>query len=183
MEAELVHLREELTEARGLREVAERERQEAVRLLQVDLIFEEIFFCFQLVFEPFNISHTILQDALRKAASATAIADTQNERVGEVLVVNGATSPDETENNFEHKTEDGCEEAESGCDAKGLEKRESCESREQKTTVASNRDTGASKPTKDVEKQDIVERQALVSRNSVILVWYGISHHYLNFTL
>ena len=44
MEAELVHLREELTEARGLREVAERERQEAVRLLQVDLIFEEIFF-------------------------------------------------------------------------------------------------------------------------------------------
>ena len=39
LEAELVHLREELTEARGLREVAERERQEAVRLLQVDLIF------------------------------------------------------------------------------------------------------------------------------------------------
>ena len=39
LEAELVHLREELTEARGLREVAERERQEAVRLLQVDLFF------------------------------------------------------------------------------------------------------------------------------------------------
>ena len=123
-----------------------------------------------------------MQDALRKAASATAI-DSQHEKDGEVPVVNGATYPDETENNFEHKTEDGCEEAESGCDAKGLEKRESCESREQKTTVASNRDTGASKPTKDVEKQDIVERQALVSRNSVILVWYGISHHYLNFTL
>ena len=34
MEAELVHLREELAEARGLREVAEKERQEAVRLLQ-----------------------------------------------------------------------------------------------------------------------------------------------------
>ena len=108
---------------------------------------------------------------MRKAASATAIADTQNdERVGEVPVVNGATYPDETENNFEHKTENGCEEAENGCDAKGLEKSESCESREQKTTVASNRDTGASKPTKDVKKQDFVERQALVSRNSVILV-------------
>jgi len=34
LEAELVHLREELAEARGLREVAEKERQEAVRLLQ-----------------------------------------------------------------------------------------------------------------------------------------------------
>ena len=166
MEAELVHLREELTEARGLREVAERERQEAVRLLQVDLIFEEIFCCcnFREVFETFNISHTILQDALRKAASATAL-DGQHEQVGEVPVVNGATYPDETENNFEHKTENGCEEAENGYDAKGLEKSESCESREQKTTVASNRDTGPSKPTKDVEKQDFVERQALVSRS------------------
>ena len=123
-----------------------------------------------------------MQDALRKAASATAI-DSQHEKDGEVPVVNGATYPDETENNSKHEVENGCEEAENGYDAKGLEKRESCESREQKTTVASNRDTGASKPTKDVEKQDIVERQALVSRNSVILVWYGISHHYLNFTL
>jgi len=34
LEAELVHLREELSEALGLREAAERERQEAVRLLQ-----------------------------------------------------------------------------------------------------------------------------------------------------
>ena len=103
---------------------------------------------------------------MRKAASAT-VPDTQNdERVGEVPVVNGATYPDETENNFEHKTENGCEEAENGCDAKArLEKSESCESREQKTTVASNRDTGASKPTKDAEKQDIVEQQALVSRS------------------
>ena len=105
-----------------------------------------------------------MQDALRKAASATAL-DGQHEQVGEVPVVNGATYPDETENNFEHKTENGCEEAENGFDAKGLEKSESCESREQKTTVASNRDTGASKPTKNVEKQDIVERQALVSKS------------------
>ena len=120
------------------------------------------------------MSHIILQDALRKAASATVI-DSQQEKVGEVPVVNGATSPDETENNFEHKTENGCEDAENGCDAKGLEKSESCESREQKTTVASNRDTGASKPTKDVEKQDIVERQALVSRKSVILA--SLSHY------
>ena len=166
MEAELVHLREELTEARGLREVAERERQEAVRLLQVDLIFEEIFCCcnFREVFETFNISHTILQDALRKAASATAL-DGQHEQVGEVPVVNGATYPDETENNSKHEVENGCEEAENGYDAKGLEKRESCESREQKTTVASNHDTGASKPSKDVEQQDIIERQALVSRS------------------
>ena len=129
---------------------------------------------FRVVFETFDISHIILQDALRKAASATAI-DTQNERVGEVPVVNGATSPDETENNFEHKTENGCEEAENGCDAKGLEKSESCESREQKTTVASNRDTGPSKPTKDVEKQDFVERQALVSWSWVIPA--SLRHH------
>ena len=111
-----------------------------------------------------DISPTILQDALRKAASATAI-DGQHEQVGEVPVVNETTCPDETENNFEHKTENGCEEAENGCDAKGLEKSESCESREQKTTVATNRDNGASKPTKDAGKQDIVERQALVSRS------------------
>ena len=101
---------------------------------------------------------------MRKAASATAL-DGQHEQVGEVPVVNGATYPDETENNFEHKTENGSEEAENRCDAKGLEKSESCESREQKTTVASNCDTGASKPSKDAEKQDIVERQALVSRS------------------
>ena len=101
---------------------------------------------------------------MRKAASATAL-DGQHEQVGEVPVVNGATYPDETENNFEHKTENGCEDAENGCDAKGLEKSESCESREQKTTVASDRDTGASKSSKDAEKQDIVERQALVSRS------------------
>ena len=105
-----------------------------------------------------------MQDALRKAASATAI-DSNHEKVCEVPVVNGTTYPDETENNLEHKTENGCEEAENGCDAKGLEKNESCESREQKTTVASNCDTGASKPTKNVEKQDIVERQALVSKS------------------
>ena len=97
---------------------------------------------------------------MRKAASATAI-DSQHEQVGAVPVVNGATSTDETEDRSKH----GCEEAENGCDSKELEKSESYESREQKANVASNRDTGASKPTKDVEKQDIVERQALVSRS------------------
>ena len=89
MEAELLHLREELAEARGLREAAERERQEAVRLLQ---------------------------EALRKAAEAKMV---DSNGAGEGIEVGKSSCQRLAEENsdkdtFEHKNENGCEVAGNG---------------------------------------------------------------------
>ena len=87
MEAELLHLREELAEARGLREAAERERQEAVRLLQ---------------------------EALRKAAEAKMV---DSNGAGEGIEVGKSSCQrlsEENSDTFEHKNENGCEVAGNG---------------------------------------------------------------------
>ena len=89
MEAELLHLREELAEARGLREAAERERQEAVRLLQ---------------------------EALRKAAEAKMV---DSNGAGEGIEIGKSSCQRLSEENsdkdtFEHKNENGCEVAGNG---------------------------------------------------------------------
>ena len=123
MEAELVHLREELSEALGLREAAERERQEAVRLLQ---------------------------EALRKAD--------KNERpVEDELVAGSPRLAPENKDIVEHKTENGCEEGASanGGLVNGSEKSGTCESKELPNDV--------SNCVALAERQDMVERQALVS--------------------
>ena len=124
MEAELVHLREELAEARGLREAAERERQEAVRLLQ---------------------------EALRKAD--------KNERALDDEMVSGSPrlSPENSDKDIvEHKTENGCEGgASANLGLNGSEKSDTCESKE----LAND----ASNCVALAERQDMVERQAVVS--------------------
>ena len=85
MEAELLHLREELAEARGLREAAERERQEAVRLLQ---------------------------EALRKAAEAKMVdSNGAGEEKSSCQRLSEENSDKDT---FEHKNENGCEVAGNG---------------------------------------------------------------------
>ena len=123
LEAELVHLREELAEARGLREAAQRERQEAVRLLQ---------------------------EALRKAD--------KNERAVDDEVAAGSPrlSPENSDKDIvEHKTENGCEEGASANLVNGSEKSETCESK--------GLANGASNCVALADRQDMVERQALVS--------------------
>lgn len=103
LEAELVHLREELAEARGLREAAERERQEAVRLLQ---------------------------EALRKAAASEREAN--NGVAVEDEVVNGSPrtgQENSDKDKVEHRTENGCEVAPNGCLVNGSEKSGTCESK------------------------------------------------------
>jgi len=122
LEAELVHLREELAEARGLREAAQRERQEAVRLLQ---------------------------EALRKAD--------KNEKAIEDEMVAGSPrlSPENSDKDIvEHKTENGCEEGASANLVNGSEKSETCESK----GLAND----ASNCVALADRQDMVERQALV---------------------
>ena len=85
----MLHLREELAEARGLREAAERERQEAVRLLQ---------------------------EALRKAAEAKMV---DSNGAGEEIEIGKSSCQRLSEENsekdtLEHKNENGCEVAGNG---------------------------------------------------------------------
>jgi len=127
LEAELVHLREELAEARGLREAAERERQETVRLLQ---------------------------EALRRAAACEREPAVEDEVV--------AGSPRLAQENsdkeiVEHKTENGCEVAPNGRLVNGSEKSATCESN------GLENDGSVSKCVAIAERQDLVEREALVS--------------------
>ena len=86
MEAELLHLREELAEARGLREAAERERQEAVRLLQ---------------------------EALRKAAEAKMV-DSNGAGEEKSSCQQRLSEENSEKDTFEHKNENGCEVAGNG---------------------------------------------------------------------
>lgn len=127
LEAELVHLREELAEARGLREAAERERQEAVRLLQ---------------------------EALRKAAA--------NKIEEEAAVEDVLGSPRLAEENsdiVEHKSENGCEDAPNGRLVNGSQKSGTRESNGLENMA---NDESASKCVAVPERQDLVEREALV---------------------
>ena len=87
LEAELVHLREELAEARGLREAAERERQEAVRLLQ---------------------------EALRKAAEAKMVDSNGEEIEVGKSSCQRLSEENSDKDTFEHKNENGCEVAGNG---------------------------------------------------------------------
>ena len=138
LEAELVHLREELAEARGLREAAERERQETVRLLQ---------------------------EALRRAAACEREPAVEDEVV--------AGSPRLAQENsdkeiVEHKTENGCEVAPNGRLVNGSEKSATCESN------GLENDGSVSKCVAIAEKQDLVEREALVSPSQILadtMIW------------
>ena len=120
-----------------MREAAERERQEAVRLLQ---------------------------EALRKAAASEREATANNGVAVEDEVVNGSPrtgQENSDKDKVEHRTENGCEVAPNGCLVNGSEKSGTCES----NGLAN--DASGSKCALVSERQDLVEQQALVSQSSI----------------